>query len=399
MSSNLRFRIGPRLAGVVLAAAFGTYTGGASGQGYPTPPMPTPPLPTPPMPSPPPSDTPPAPPGAPSTYVMTPLVSNGAVPGTMTDLDLINPWGVAATPDSPIWVANNATQTATAYDGAGNKALTVALPAGTSGPADATGLVFNASQEFVVGNGTAAAPATFILDGEGGTLLAWAEAVDAANAVIVYDDGAGGAAYKGLAVAQDGAANLLYAADFRNGKVDVFDGAFQKVDVPGRFADPQLPPGYAPFGIHALALEGQTVILVAYAQQTPGAPEEEMQGDGLGAVSLFDTNGTLLRNLAGPGGELNAPWGAVVAPPDFGSLSNTFLIGNFGDGVINAFDATTGAFMGTVNDAAGQPIANDGLWGLMFGNGTNGQSTTSLYFAAGIGEEAAGVYGRIDVQP
>lgn len=395
MSSNKRPKTGPRrrigLACLVLAAACGTYVGSVSGQGYPQPPpMPTPPT----MPP----GTPNAPPGAPSAFVMTPLVSNGAVPGTVNDLDLINPWGVAASPDSPIWVANNATQTATAYDGAGNNTITVALPSGTRGPADATGLVFNGAQDFVVSNGSASAPATFILDGEGGTLLAWAQTVDAANAIITYDDGAGGAVYKGLAIAQNGGANFLYAADFRNGKVDVFDGSFQKVSLPGQFTDPQLPLGYAPFGIQALSLEGQTVILVAYAQQTADAPDREMQGAGLGVVSLFDTNGAFLRNLVGPGAQLNAPWAAVLAPASFGSLSNMLLIGNFGDGVINAFDPETGAFVDSLKDAAGQPIANDGLWGLMFGNGATGQSTTSLYFAAGIGEEAAGVYGRIDAQ-
>ena len=400
MSSNPRVTPFPRLrigfGLVVLSAAFGAYVGSASAQLYPPPPMP------PPMPSPPttPPTTPPAvPPGTPSTFVMTPLVSNGAVPGTANDPSLINPWGVAASPDSPIWVANNATQTATAYDGAGNKTITVALPAGTRGLADATGLVFNGTQEFVVSNGSVSAPATFILAGEGGTLLAWTQNVDAANAIIAYDDGAGGAVYKGLALAPNGAANFLYAADFRNGKVDVFDGRFQKVSVPGPFSDPQLPPGYSPFGIQALSLAGQTVVVVAYAQQSTDAPDEEMQGEGLGVVSLFDTSGTLLRNLVGPGAQLNAPWAAVVAPADFGSLSNTLLIGNFGDGVIHAFDPATGAFVDTLKDAAGQPIANDGLWGLMFGNGANGQSATSLYFAAGIGEEAAGVYGRIDVQP
>ena len=389
MSSNKhptntrRARIG--LGMVVLTAAFSV-----NAQVYPPPP----PMPPPTMPP----GTPSAPPGAPSAFVMTPLVSNGAVPGTVSDLALINPWGIAASPDSPIWVANNATQTATAYDGAGSKAITVALPAGTRGAADATGIVFNATPDFVVSNGIASAPATFILDGEGGTLLAWAQNVDAANAIVTYDDGAGGAVYKGLAIAPNGDANLLYAADFSNAKVDAFDGRFQKVGVPGRFEDPQLPQGYAPFGIQALSLEGQTVILVAYAQQTPEAPGEELQGEGLGVVNLFDTNGTLIRNLVGPGAQLNAPWAAVVAPANFGSLGNMLLIGNFGDGVINAFDPTTGAFVDAVKDAAGQPIANDGLWGLVFGNGANGQSATSLYFAAGIGEEAAGVYGRIDVQ-
>jgi uncharacterized protein (TIGR03118 family) len=391
MSSRKRFsnvdRRRVRLGMAMLSAVCSMYAGSVGAQ-YP-PPRPEPP----PMPAPP-STTP----GAPSAFVMTPLVSNGAVIGTANDPNLINPWGVAAAPDSPIWVANNATQHATAYDGAGNIVITVALPAGMNGLADPTGLVSNGSQEFVIDNGSTAAPATFILDGEGGTLLAWAQSVDAANAIIAYDDGQGGAVYKGLAIAANGDASLLYATDFRNGKVDVFNGQFQKVQMPGGFADPQLPEGYAPFGIHTLSVEGETVIFVSYAQHTPDTPDEEVEGAGLGVVNLFDTNGTLLTNLVGPGAQLNAPWGAVVAPPEFGSFGNMLLIGNFGDGVINAFDATTGAFVDTVKDASGQPIVNDGLWGLIFGNGTNDQPATSLYFTAGIAEEAAGVYGHIDVQ-
>lgn len=396
MSSRKRFAIVDRrrvrlgiLGTVVLSAAVGTYVGSVSAQNYPPPPgpMPLPPSPPPAM-----------PPGTQSAFVMTPLVSNGAVMGTVNDPNLINPWGVAASPDSPIWVANNATQHATAYDGAGNIVITVALPAGMNGLADATGLVFNGSQDFVVSNGSTTAPATFILDGEGGTLLAWAQSVDAANAIITYDDGPGAAVYKGLAIAANGDANLLYAADFRNGKVDVFNAQFQKVMLPGGFTDPQLPQGYAPFGIHALSLEGQTVILVSYAEHTADTPAEEVEGAGLGVVNLFDTSGTLLTNLVGPGAQLNAPWGAVIAPAEFGSLGNMLLIGNFGDGVINAFDPKTGAFVDTVRDGSGQPIVNEGLWGLLFGNGANNQPATSLYFAAGIAEEAAGVYGHIDVQ-
>jgi uncharacterized protein (TIGR03118 family) len=318
--------------------------------------------------------------------------------GTITDSGLINPWGVAASPDGPIWVANNATQTATAYDGAGNRQIAVALPAGTRGLADATGLVFNSSPEFVIGNGSASAPATFIFDGEGGTLLAWAQSVNPTSAMITYDDGSGGAAYKGLALAANGGANLLYATDFHNNKVDVFDGQFHKVTVSGGFADPQLPQGYAPFGIQALSLAGATVIVVTYAQHGANNPDEEAEGPGLGLVNVFDTNGTLLKHLVATGGNLNAPWGVVLAPENFGSLSNMLLIGNFGDGVINAFDPNSGAFVDTIKDASGTPIANDGLWGLIFGNGANNQPKSTLYFAAGIGAEAAGVYGHIDVQ-
>lgn len=401
MSPNTRLAAGRRrpfrIGTLLLSAACAAHAGAVAAQDYPYP-YPLTPMPPgmPDVPPPAPPVVPSVPPAVPGAFVMTPLVSNGAVPATTIDSALINPWGLTASPESPIWVANNATQTTTAYDGAGNTTITVALPAGTRGPADATGLVFNATADFIVDNGIAAAPATFILDGESGTLLAWAPEVDPANALIVYDDGAGGAVYTGLAIAATESANLLYAADFANGKVDVFDAGFRKVVVPNAFVDPLLPPGYAPFGIQALTIEGTTVILVAYAQRNPDVPGEELQGEGLGAVSVFDTNGTLLRQLVPQGPPLNAPWAAVVAPPTFGALANLLLIGNFGDGVINAFDPVTGAFVDALRDAAGQPIAIDGLWGLMFGNDTNGQSATSLYFAAGIGEEAAGLYGRID---
>lgn len=384
-----------RLAMAALMVALCTYAGGVSAQGYPMPPPP----PTPPPPAPPPTPPPPmpAPPAVPSTFVMTPIVSNGAVMGTVVDPALVNPWGLAASPDSPIWVANSATQTSTAYDGAGTRQLSVALPPGSRGPANATGLVFNGTPEFVISNGIASAPAAFIFDGEGGTLLGWSPTVDPANALVTYDDGAGGAVYKGLAIASNGVANFLYATDFQNGKVDVFDGAFHKVPVPGGFADPDLPAGYAPFGIQAVTLAEVTVIVVTYAQHAPENLGQEVPGPGLGLVNVFDTNGTLLRHLVAPGGNLNAPWGVVLAPATLGSLSNMLLIGNFGDGLIHAFDPNTGAFVDTVKDATGQPIATPGLWGLMFGNGVLNQLTTSLYFAAGIGGETAGVYGRIDL--
>ena len=383
-----RLRI--RLGMATLLAALSTYFGSVSAQGYPAPPPAPPPTPMPPP--------MPAPPGMPSAFVMTPLVSNGAVMGTIPDSSLINPWGLAASPDGPIWVANNATQTSTAYDGAGNRQIAVALPAGMRGLADATGLVFNSSPEFVIGDGNASAPATFIFDGEGGTLLAWAQSVDPTSAMITYDDGSGGAVYKGLALAANGGANLLYATDFHNGKVDVFDGQFHKVPVSGGFTDPQLPQGYAPFGIQAVSLAGATVIVVTYAQQAADNPNEEAKGPGLGLVNVFDTNGTLLKHLLPAGGNLNAPWGVVLAPENFGSLSNMLLIGNFGDGVINAFDPNSGALVDTIKDTSGTPIATDGLWGLLFGNGANNQAKNTLYFAAGIADEAAGVYGHIDLK-
>jgi uncharacterized protein (TIGR03118 family) len=378
-----------RLAMAALLTALSAYAGSLSAQSYPMPPPIPPPAPMPPpMPAPPPTT---------GTYVMMPLVSNGTVMNTMNDPALINPWGIALSPDSPMWVANNATETATAYDGAGNQLIAVALPSGSRGPADPTGLVFNSTPEFLVSNGTAAAPATFIFDGEGGTLQAWNLSINPTSTSIAYDDGPGGAVYKGLAIANNGAANLLYATDFHNSKIDVFDGQFQKTSVPGGFVDPQLPPGFSPFGIQAVPLNGSTVIVVTYAQHAADNPDDELDAPGAGVVNLFDVNGTLLKRFTVPGSNLNAPWGVVLAPADFGALGNLLLVGNFGDGIINAFDPNSGAFVDTVKDAAGQPIANDGLWGLTFGNGTNNQPTNTLFFAAGINDETAGVYGRIDV--
>jgi uncharacterized protein (TIGR03118 family) len=352
----------------------------------------------PPSPPPPPAPPDPVPPSPQSTFSITPIVSNGSVAGTITDPDLVNPWALAVAPGGPIWVANNGTQTATAYDGAGNRQLVVSLPGSARGPAGVTGMVFNGTTDFVISNGVASAPAQFIFDGEGGTLLAWSESIDPANATIVYEDGAGGAVYKGLTIASNGTANLLYAADFHNGKVDVFDAQFQKTIVSGGFIDPQLPLGYAPFGIQAVQLGEGTLIVVTYAQHAPDNLDEDVKGPGLGLVNVFDANGTLLRHLVGVGLQLNAPWGVALAPASFGSLSNMLLIGNFGDGVIHAYDPNSGTFVDTIKDPSGQPIAIEGLWGLLFGNDANGQPASTLFFAAGIAAETAGLYGRIDLQ-
>jgi uncharacterized protein (TIGR03118 family) len=327
---------------------------------------------------------------------MTPLVSNGSMAGTTTDPNLINPWGIVFAPNAPVWIANNGTQTSTLYDGAGAKqSLVVNLPGGMNGAANPTGIVANGTTDFVVSNGTKSAASQFIYDGEGGTVLAWASMVDPANAIIVYDDGKGGAVYKGLAIAADSGANFLYATDFHNGKVDVFDKDFHKVTVSGGFTDSALPSGYAPFGIQALQIGGKTAIYVTYAQHAAGS-DANVNGAGLGLVNVFDTKGTLISHLVPVGGQLNAPWGVALAPASFGALANDVLIGNFGDGVINAFDPSSGAFVDSVKDSTGQPIANAGLWGIAFGNDAANQPSTSLFFAAGIANGAAGLYGRID---
>jgi len=314
------------------------------------------------------------------------------------DANLVNPWGIVFAPGATVWVANNRTQTATLYDGTGlRQARVVHIPAGLDGAADPTGIVANGTTDFVVTHGSTSGPAKFIFAGEGGTITAWAPAVDGQNAFVEYDDGAGGAVYKGLAIASD-ASNVtrLYATDFHNNKVDVFDNTFHKVTVSGGFSDSTLPAGYAPFGIQALTVHDQTLIYVTYAKQDT-AKRDNVVGAGLGLIDVYDAQGVLKSHLVAEGGKLNAPWGLALAPANFGTLSNLLLVGNFGDGAINAFDPSTGQSGGTLSDASGQPIVNPGLWGIAFGNGAHNQPSTTLYFAAGIAAGAGGLYGRIDL--
>jgi uncharacterized protein (TIGR03118 family) len=382
--------IGPGIVAATLLAACGGY-GGSSGYGSQSTPPSTPPA----APNPPPTPTPT--PTA-SAYSLSKLVSDGSVTAATTDAKLVNPWGIVFAPGAPVWVANNRSQTSTLYDGTGlRQARVVNIPAGLNGPADPTGVVANGTTGFVVTHGSAAAPAKFIFDGEGGAISAWAPAVDGQNAFVEYDDGAGGAVYKGLAIAAD-ASNVarLYATDFHNGKVDVFDSAFRKISVSGGFNDSTLPEGYAPFGIQALTVRDQTLIYVTYAKQDT-SKRDNVVGAGLGLINVYDTQGVLQSHLVAAGGNLNAPWGLALAPANFGTLSNMLLVGNFGDGAIDAFDPSTGQSHGTLSDASGQPIVNPGLWGIAFGNGAQNQPLTTLYFAAGIASGAGGLYGRIDL--
>jgi uncharacterized protein (TIGR03118 family) len=306
----------------------------------------------------------------------------------------VNPWGIVFTPNHDVWVADNGTSVSTIYDGLGVLKLpTVTIPVGASGDAAPTGIVANATADFVVGSGGNSAPATFIFSSEGGTISAWNLTVSLSSAITVYDDGNGGAIYKGLALANNGTANFLYATDFHNGKVDVFDASFAKVAAAGGFTDPTLPAGYAPFGIQNV--DGK--LIVTYAEQKGPDNVDEVDGAGLGLVDEFDADGNLLAHVAGVGGSLNAPWGVALAPADFGPLSNTLLIGNFGDGTIVAYNPSDGSFVGTMNHTDGTPVQIPGLWGIAFGNDFDNQPANSLFFAAGINDEADGLYGRIDV--
>jgi uncharacterized protein (TIGR03118 family) len=318
-----------------------------------------------------------------NSYTVTPLVSDQPGVAPVVDADLVNAWGLAASASSPWWVADNGTSKSTLYNGNTGQKVALTVNVGTdSGP---TGVVFNGGSGFVVTSGANSAPARFIFDSEDGLIRGWNPAVDATNAVVSPADPVPGAIYKGLAIS----GGMLYAADFHNGLVDVFDGSWGLVN---QFTDPGLPGGYAPFGIQAIGSR----VYVAFAKQDADA-EDEIAGQGLGFVDAFDTSGNLVARVA-QRGRLNAPWGLALAPADFGRFSGDLLVGNFGDGKINAFEAQANGrfgFRGQLRDGSGHPVAIDGLWALGFGNGGTAGPTNTLFFTAGPDEETHGLFGRI----
>jgi uncharacterized protein (TIGR03118 family) len=322
-------------------------------------------------------------------YAQHNMVSDGAVPADHVDAALVNAWGLVASATSPWWVSDNGTDSSTLYNG--NTGATLALRVGVAGAP--TGVVFNGGSSFVVMNGTASGAARFIFATEGGTIAGWNPGVAPRQAVVAVDSSASGAVYKGLAIAATAAGDRLYATNFHAGTVDVFDAAFHSV--PGGFSDPVLPPGYAPFGIRNL---GGT-IYVTYALQDADA-HDDVAGVGHGFVDAFDTEGHLLRRVASRG-RLNSPWGLALAPSDFGEFSGDLLVGNFGDGHINAFDLGslegTGELrpLGQLHAAGGQPLAIDGLWAIAFGNGAAAGPTNALFFTAGPFGEQHGLFGNI----
>lgn len=323
-----------------------------------------------------------------NAYTVRSLVSDGTIPGTTNDPLLVNPWGVAFNPTGFVWVADNATGASTLYDGNGVKnALEVAIPNGKP-----TGITFNTTQDFKVTNGTATGVAAFIFVTENGIVAGWSPGVDHTHALIGADSSEQGAIYKGVTLGASAAGNRLYAADFHNARIDVFDAAFGPVTLPaGAFTDPELPAGFAPFNVMNFGGE----LFVTYAKQDDEA-EDDVHGQGLGIVDVYDTSGHLSRRLV-TRGQLNAPWGMALAPADFGRFSGMLLVGNFGDGTINAYDPQSGEYRGTLRAADHRPLVIDGLWGLAFGNGILHQPVNTLFFAAGPDDEAHGVYGRIDV--
>ena len=319
------------------------------------------------------------------TFSVTNLISDdqAAHPAQITDPNLVNAWGIAHSGTSPFWVSDNATGVATLYSvnpttGVTAKlGLTVSIP----GSGSVTGQVFNggAAGSF---NGD-----VFLFVSEDGTISGWRGALGTSAETL--HAASGNNVYKGAAQSAIGGHAYLYAANFRSGAIDVLKGDAAAPDLLGNFTDPNLPAGYAPFNVQQLG--GR--LYVAYALQDAGQ-QDEIAGAGNGFVDEFDLQGGLLNRI-GTRGTLNAPWGMALAPASFGAFAGNLLVGNFGDGTINAFDLATRSFAGQLQDDSGNPLRIDGLWGLSAGNGGSAGNSGSIYFAAGPDDESHGLFGVI----
>ena len=334
-------------------------------------------------------------PAANAVYQQTNLVSNIHGLAAHTDPRLQNPWGISLSPEGLFRVDDNHTGLSTVYDvNGGSEPDTVAipLPAGSTSnsPSAPDGTVLNSTSGFVISAHGRSAPANSIFATEDGTIAAWNSKVDKNHALIEVDNSASGAVYKSLTIGSTTAGTFIYATNFHNGTVDVFDSNFHQIKQAGSFTDPNIPAGFAPFGIKNV----NGTIFVTYAKQLAPDNHDDQAGPGNGFVDEFNTSGNLIERFASQG-PLNSPHGVALAPADFGAFSNALLVANFGDGRINAFNPTTGQFLGQLSDASGHPITNVGIWGITFGNGAGGTSKNTLYFAAGIDNENDGLLGAI----
>jgi len=343
----------------------------------------------------------------PTAYRQINLVSDQPGKAPLTDPDLVNAWGLAASPGtngapgSPLWVADNGSDKATLYTGATATSVNkAALVVSVTGAAP-TGQVFNADQSaFTVRDDQGhSGSSVFLFDTENGTIDGWSPAVGAVGTNLstvteVARDNGANAVYKGLAIAQasDGKTHL-YATNFRSGRVEAYDSTFTPVELPGGlFVDPRLPAGYGPFGI----AEIKGMLYVTFAKQD-ATLHDDVAGPGHGFVDVFTNDGAFVRRLV-TRGALDSPWGLALAPAGFGQFSGDLLVGNFGNGHINVYSPATGAHLGQLRRASGNPIVIDGLWGLRFGNG-NAARTNELIFSAGPDDESHGLLGKIVVTP
>lgn len=325
-----------------------------------------------------------------TSYTQQDLVSDGSATAAHTDARLVNPWGLAVGSHG-IVVADNGTGYATIYDVNGNSVFSTVRVPGPGGAGGApTGVTINSSAtSFLIPGKTGTPSAQYIFVTEEGTIDGWSGQKTDKVASVVVDNSASNAVYKGAATAQFRHRQFLFAANFMSEKIEVYDANFARSHVAGKFVDPSLPAHYSPFNLQLIGGN----LYVMYAKHFKGA-DDETSGAATGVVNVFGTDGNFIRRFTA-GGKLNAPWGIALAPANFGTFSNDILIGNFGDGRVSAFDATTGALKGQLSNASNTPISINGLWGIAFGNGKAGNLTNGLYFGAGINDEANGLYGRL----
>jgi uncharacterized protein (TIGR03118 family) len=326
-----------------------------------------------------------------TTFRQTNLVSNIAGMAQFTDPSLHNPWGVSSSAGSPMWVSDNGAGVTTLYRGDGVKlGLTVTIPAGKGSQAGSlgtpTGTVFNGNSAEFRGD-------RFLFATEDGTIAGWNGTGTVATTEVDNSRPTPGAVYKGLAIGFDGVVDRLYAANFRAARVDIFGTDYSPA---GSFTDPNVPNGYAPFNVQNLG----GVLYVSFAKQD-AAKHDDAAGRGHGFVDRFDLYGDLLDRLVSRG-QLDSPWGLAIAPASFGKFAGDLLVGNFGDGRINAYTLAEGDFRGALRGTDGDPIAIDGLWALRVGNGgaaPNGGDPNAIYFTAGINHEQDGLFGTIKNTP
>ena len=304
-------------------------------------------------------------------YSITKLVSNQQGVAQNQDPDLINAWGVSYAPGGPFWVSDNGTGLSTLYTAAGVKqSLVVTIPGSSGGTGSPTGQVYNGTGEFKVSQNGKSGAALFIFATFDGTISGWSPSVNANTAVIAVNNT--GAWYTGVALGVNNSANFLYAADNLNNKVDVYDSSFNLVN---SFTDTSLPAGSAPYNVANIS--GQLYVTFT-------------NSSGTGVVDIFTTAGTKVKAFAS-GGTLRSPWGVALAPSNFGPASGAILVGDVGDGRVNAFNAKTGKFLGESG------VVSSGLWALAFGGGNSSDGQTNqLFFAAGPDGYAAGLFGVVN---
>jgi uncharacterized protein (TIGR03118 family) len=336
-------------------------------------------------------------------YVQTNLVSDAAAPPVVSDARLKNAWGLVHGPSTPWWISDNATGLSTVYNASGLPVTIAPVSAvvpnapSTVGSGTPTGIMFNGSPtDFQIASGK---QAVFMWVTEDGTLSAWNPTVNATKAVIEVDNSqkpskGHGAVYKGATIAEIDGRKYILAANFRSGRIDMFDTTFTQVHLSEEaFDDDRIPRGFAPFNVQGIGPN----IYVTYAKQDD-AKHDDVAGAGFGFVDVFSPRGRLLARLQ-HGPWLDSPWGVVMTPADFGEFSHVILVANFGSGTIAAFNPLTGQFMGNMLNPDGSVLTIDGLWGLGFGNGGASGPGNSLFFTAGPNGEANGLFGTLTALP